>query len=195
MPAYRSREGRQHFLLRQCGDFIHAGSVLDVGCGEASLRGHIERYVGIDVAGNPDINFDLEQGILPFSNDSFSIVVCLDVLEHIQAAHEILMEIFRVSSDYVVISLPNEYTLYFRLRFLLGKSKKEFGSFPRNQHKWLASYNQAREFVGLYADKCGFAILREFPVFQYRRLNVVKFLLRYCPNLFASTYWAILKRL
>jgi len=194
MPVYTSRKGRQEFLLRQCKDFIYNKKVLDVGCGEAYLRARIEDYVGIDIAGNPDICFDLEQGVLPFDDNSFDLAICLDVLEHIQAAHKILEEIFRVSRSHVVVSLPNEYTLYFRLRFLLGKPKKELGWFPRNRHKWLASYNQAKEFIGFYAGRCGFKVSRDFPLFQYRRLNKLMFLLKRFPNLFASTYWVLLEK-
>jgi 2-polyprenyl-3-methyl-5-hydroxy-6-metoxy-1,4-benzoquinol methylase len=194
MPVYTSRRGRQEFLLRQCRDFIYNVKVLDVGCGEAYLRSHIKDYVGIDIAGNPDIYFDLEQEVLPFGDNSFDVVICLDALEHIQSAHKILKEIFRVSKSHVVISLPNEYTLYFRLRFLLGKPKKELGWFPRNQHKWFGSYNQAREFVDFHAKKCDFVILKDFPVFQYRRLNKLMFILERFPNFLASTYWAILRR-
>jgi len=194
MPVYASRKGRQEFLLDQCKDFMYDGKVLDVGCGEAYLRSYIADYVGIDIAGDPSIYFDLEQGVLPFDDNSFDTVICLDVLEHIQAAHKIFEEIFRVSNGHVIISLPNEYTLYFRLMFLLGRSKKEFGWFPRNQHKWLGSYNQAKEFVGFYARQCGFVIYKDFPVFQYRRLNKLMPVLRKFPNLFASTYWAILRK-
>jgi SAM-dependent methyltransferase len=193
MPAYESRKERQDFLLAQIRD-LKWESLLDVGCDQAHLRNRVDNYVGIDIAGKPDILGNLEQGVLPFPDGTFDVVVCLDVLEHVQAAHAVIEEILRVSNKYVVISLPNEFLLYYRLRFLLGKTKKEWGWFPRNQHKWLGSYNQAREFVHLYAKKYGFGILWEFPVFLYRRLNTIKFLIKHRPNLFASAYWAVLEK-
>ncbi|UCE35194.1 MAG: class I SAM-dependent methyltransferase [Deltaproteobacteria bacterium] len=193
MLSYSSRGERQAFLLSQFNDFVQ-GQVLDVGCGQAHLRNYVKGYVGLDIAGNPDVYFDLEQGVLPLRDGSFDTVICLDVLEHVQSAHEIIQEIFRVSGRYVVISLPNEYLLYFRLKFLLGKTKKEFGWFPRNQHKWLGSYNQARDFVAFYAKRSGFALMKEFPVFTYRRLSRLGFLLGLFPNVFATAYWAALRK-
>lgn len=67
-----------------------------------------------------DLNF---QPTLPFKNEEFDIVICKDILEHILDPLELLLEVKRVlkKEGYVVISLPNHFYLFSRLRMLFGK--------------------------------------------------------------------------
>jgi SAM-dependent methyltransferase len=66
---------------------------------------------------------DLEQGLIPFPNESFDIVICKDVLEHLVHPECILAEIRRVlkNDGYIVINIPNHFYFMMRLKILLGK--------------------------------------------------------------------------
>jgi SAM-dependent methyltransferase len=82
------------------------GDVLDVGCGMSPYRFLVDhkgaRYVGIDiletdgfgVANHAVVPFDGER--IPFSDDHFDIVLCTEVLEHVQNFQVLVDEIRRV---------------------------------------------------------------------------------------------------
>lgn len=117
-PAYRQylRE-----LDRAIGD---AQSVLDIGCGAASPLKDLPRRchaVGVD-AHRPSIEASRRDGIhdeyleqrvdeLDVPDDSFDVVVMLDLIEHFppDAAAELLATAERIARSRVVISTPNGF--------------------------------------------------------------------------------------
>lgn len=64
--------------------------VLDIGCGGSSL---VPGAVRVDLGGG-DVRADGRQ--LPFKDESFDVVLCLDVLEHILADFRLIREFVRV---------------------------------------------------------------------------------------------------
>lgn len=80
---------------------------------EVAKRHGIEVSVG-------DLN---ECPLLPFEDCKFDIVVCKDILEHILDPLTVLVEARRVLRDdgYVVISVPNHFGFFLRMRILLGR--------------------------------------------------------------------------
>ena len=95
-----------------------AGSILDVGCGPhglACIAPHVP-FVGADVAfdGEPApsmVPVVLEPGPeLPFCDDAFDTVLCLDVLEHVAPAQRapFLHELARVAARRVVLACPTD---------------------------------------------------------------------------------------
>lgn len=127
--------------------------VLDVGCREKNLKKYLDKnveYVGIDIAGDPDVHVDLEKGSIPFENNSFECVVCADVLEHIDNIHKIFNELVRVSRKYIVISLPNNWNVV-KVPVISGKSElKQYGlpkDEPKDRHKWFFNYTEASKFI------------------------------------------------
>ena len=87
---YHDRKTRNQFVASH---FRHTlgGSVLNVdGGGSNHLASFISpvSYTEIDIAGSPDIVFDLDCGSeLPLSSNSYDCVVCTDVLEHLENFH------------------------------------------------------------------------------------------------------------
>jgi methionine biosynthesis protein MetW len=109
---------------------------LDVGCGSgnsyaAELRRRGVSYVGVDVSSRA-VELARESGLnahviedaatLPLADESFDLVLCVEVLEHLFAPHEAAREIGRVlkPGGRLVVSTPN--VAYWRLRanLLLG---------------------------------------------------------------------------
>ena len=137
-------------LVEQCAP----RTILDVGCGEGLIgsylrrqrggsRGH--RYVGVDRSWqalkaaarlNPEADFfcaDLTS--LGFRRESFELVLCLEVLEHIPDPLPALAELRRVTSRYCLISVPHEP--FFRLaNFLRGRHLRQWGNHPEHLSQW-----------------------------------------------------------
>jgi SAM-dependent methyltransferase len=79
------------------------GRTLHIGCGPTSKRGD----VGIDVLPGPavDIVHDLDEFPWPVEDNSFRVVICEDVLEHLRDIPRVMEEIYRVSVDGGVIEI------------------------------------------------------------------------------------------
>lgn len=190
---YSSRMERAEFIAVNFSCCL-AGRVLDVGCGEALLKDRAPSHTGIDVAGTPDVFADLDCGRLPFADDAFDTIVCIDVLEHVEPLAQVLVDLFRVSKRYVIVSLPNMYALGWRLRYLQGQVlAKEYSLTPRNRHKWLPSFAETRIFVRAHMPP-GWHIAREFgyhPRAWWRVGSFYGLLLSRFPNVFATSYWGL----
>ncbi len=73
--------------------------VLDVGCGEKPYQPYFRsaaEYVGVDLEGNPhaDLHGPAEQ--LPVEDESFDLVLCIQVLEHVDDPARAVRELHRV---------------------------------------------------------------------------------------------------
>jgi 2-polyprenyl-3-methyl-5-hydroxy-6-metoxy-1,4-benzoquinol methylase len=72
---------------------------------------------------------------LPFHNNEFDLVTCLEVLEHLENYEKALAEIKRVTKKYVILSVPHEP--WFQLsNFLRGKYLSTLGNHPEHINKW-----------------------------------------------------------
>lgn len=137
-------------------------SVLDAGCGEGETLDRLGRYLpeavnGVDL--NPDSvaftakripggNFWVADILdLPFEDDSFDLVFCLEVLEHIPDPAPALAELSRVcrGGGDIVLSVPAEP--WFRLGSLArGNYLSGWGNHPEHVNHW--NPNSFREFLG-----------------------------------------------
>jgi len=201
---YNSREERAAYTCKKYGEFLQ-GRILDVGCGDAYLKELVSsECIGIDIAGKPDVVFDLEQGKLPFRDNSFDCVVCTDVLEHLEKIHDMFFELARVTRRYVIISLPNNWNPFIK-KILKGESDLKFYGLPvekpRDRHKWFFNYQEADNFIYKMAKKSGMnvVICEPYCPFEIRRpfINVLaKMILnekRY-NNIFTLALWSVLEK-
>lgn len=135
-------------LVRQTG----ATCLLDAGCGEGfGLRRLLDQaltfeYVGCDLSwsalrwGRQNLLPDLPASAadihaLPFADNSFPLVICLEVLEHLPDSAVGLRELARVSSEYLIVSVPHEP--FFRgANFLRGKHVQQWGNDPEHLHNY-----------------------------------------------------------
>ncbi len=94
------------------GFAVPTGSlVLEVGGGPGPLESFLPDYelMVSDVSGEHLGRFLLADGAaLPFADETFSVVVTLDTLEHVPSRYRaaFLSELLRVSSDLVMLSAP-----------------------------------------------------------------------------------------
>ena len=168
MKTYRTRQERAAYLWAKFAPVLK-GTVLDVGCGEAHLReliGH-GRYVGIDLHAAADVQVDMEQVALPFGDDAFDCVVCLDVLEHLEMIHPAFTELIRVAHSHVIVSLPNPFGQYWPLFFRGGGNADKYGlppDPPKDRHRWFFNYEEAKAFLITMAHRHNARVVQLMPV-------------------------------
>lgn len=135
-------------LIKETG----APRLLDAGCGEGFGLQHLlaqgvtASYIGSDISlealqwGRQNLLPGLPASVadvhhLPYPENAFPLVICLEVLEHIPDSAVGLRELVRVSAEYVIFSVPHEP--FFRgLNFLRGKHWGRWGNDPEHLHTY-----------------------------------------------------------
>jgi len=154
--VYIDRETKAKYVWLKYQPILK-GRILDVGADECYLKqylGEDAEYLGISLGGHPDQQVDLEKEKIPFPNNSFDCVLCLDVLEHLDNIYEVFDELCRVTRRYLIVSLPNPYAdFYNMLRFgdyRPGRPMKFYGlplDKAGDRHKWFFSNEEAEKFI------------------------------------------------
>jgi len=147
-PIQRMLLGRFQKKIRELVQQTDASAVLDVGCGEGFGIEHLNKhlphvtYVGGDFSaeammwGSTNLNYcatliNMDIHHLPFSNNCFPLVMCLEVIEHLPAPVIALQELARVSAEYILLSTPHEP--WFRgANLMRGKHKRALGNDPEH---------------------------------------------------------------
>ncbi len=95
---------------------------------------------------------------LPFKDDSFDVVLSLEVLEHLGDPGAALEELKRVAKKVVIVSVPHEP--FFRIGSLLrGKYVRTLGNHPEHIQQFTG--RKFRNFFSSYFDE--FKITGSFP--------------------------------
>ena len=155
---HKSKNPLQRFLIERffsslvsLAKPLNPKKVLDAGCGEGfSLNKLIINNVGEELEGIENSKEAIALGKklfpkakiklgsvydLPYETNYFDLVLCTEVLEHLENPQKALSEIIRVSKKYIILSVPNEP--FFRLaNFLAGKYIKSFGNSPGHINHW-----------------------------------------------------------
>jgi SAM-dependent methyltransferase len=147
--------------------------ILDAGCGEgfamrAVLGATGAALVGLDGSAdavrvaealNPGRSFAAgDLYALPFPSGSFDLVVCMEVLEHLDEPARGLRELCRVSAGWLLLSVPHE-PLFRGANFLRGKNLRAWGNDPGHVNHW--SHQGFLRFVAPHARVA--AARRSFP--------------------------------
>ncbi|KKQ27326.1 MAG: hypothetical protein A3H17_04220 [Candidatus Levybacteria bacterium RIFCSPLOWO2_12_FULL_37_14] len=130
---------------------LKAESILDAGCGEGFTINKLkENGIGKKIEGmeysKEAISFGkklfphltIKQGSvydLPYKDNSFDLIICTEVLEHLEYPIRALKEMLRVSKKYLVISIPNE-PLFMISNFLRGKNLSSLGNDVGHINHW-----------------------------------------------------------
>jgi SAM-dependent methyltransferase len=149
-------------LAQQTG----ATRLLDSGCGEGFVIKCLQQdkptivCVGGDFSAEsllwgranvkhsaPLANLDIHH--LPFPDDSFPLIICLEVLEHLPDSSVGLRELARVSSEHLLLSVPHE-PLFRLANFLRGKNWPTLGNDPEHLHNYTG--RSFRQLVGSVVD-------------------------------------------
>lgn len=161
-----------HDTVEKIFNALDRGSVLDVPAGHGALALRLKE-IGFDVsccdlypqifkldgieikAGNLDTR-------LPYENDSFSNIVCVEGLEHVENPANAIREFCRIlrSGGTLVVSVPNIMNIEERLRWLFSGYTSHFK--PLSAEK-LAATREAypgMEEIGLHVNPIGYSEVR-----------------------------------
>ncbi|HUD04433.1 MAG TPA: class I SAM-dependent methyltransferase [Patescibacteria group bacterium] len=141
-------------FFRNLVDFTQAktvDSILDVGCGEGfTLNSLKENGIGKRLEGIEYLQAAIDLGKktypdikiikgtiyeLPYKDNSFDLVLCTEVLEHLESPEKALKELVRVSKKYLVISVPNE-PFFMLAQLVRGKNWSRFGNDIEHINHW-----------------------------------------------------------
>jgi len=172
---------------------LKPSSILEIGIGNGLVsnylkqRGYNVTTMDIDPHLNPDVTASVD--CLPFTDESFDVVACFEVLEHLpyEKFTVSLKELHRVSQRYVVLSLPDAtlaYPLYIYIP-RIGEIRKLI-QLPRlktpkhvfdGQHYWeIGKAGYPPERITKDMKRVGFTLIKTYRIFEvpYHRFFVLK---------------------
>ena len=138
-------------LLLEQTKALHPNSILDVGAGEGftlealrkqkiakKLEGieYMEEALTLAKKLHPEVT--IKKGNiyqLPYKANMFDVVICTEVLEHLDKPKSALAELKRVCKKYLLLSVPNE-PLFTIQRILRGKNLLKLGAHPEHIQHW-----------------------------------------------------------
>jgi SAM-dependent methyltransferase len=153
---------------------VPKGRALDIPCGQGALAKRLSAQ-GFDVfCGDLDPGwYRIEgghfhqvnlNGYLPYKDQTFDCVTCVEGIEHLENPHLLIREIGRVlkTTGRVVITTPNIMNIKSRLYFLLRSYFDDFRHFsqPSDQRELLGLHINPIPFGELkyILNRCGFRI-------------------------------------
>ena len=172
LAAYQAKYHDSSFIVRYANTRFYqtidmlVGSIsprmiLDIGCGEGKVieqlhASHPSPSTGIDLdpariylakSQSVDIPFAVGNAQeLPYEDNSFDFVMILEVLEHVGEPDLVLREAYRVTSKYLLASVPNEP--WWRIGNLARlKYIRDLGNTPEHINHW-----SVRSFKTLISD-------------------------------------------
>lgn len=125
--------------------------ILDAGCGEGFILLDLMRnkigqfHEGVDNSADaiqlgkkmyPDLPIKLgDIYSLKYPDNSIDMLVCTEVLEHLDDPRRALAELRRVTGKYLAISVPNE-PFFVMANFMRGQYLAHFGNHPEHINHW-----------------------------------------------------------
>ncbi len=139
-------------LCENCARAFEAPRILDAGCGEGINAVLLEKRIPeakLTLLDTSEEALTYASGLcsarcayccasvtdLPFPDNSFDLVLCSEVLEHLDRPDLALSELLRVASGCVLISVPHEP--WFRMgNFLALQNVRRWGDPPDHLNHW-----------------------------------------------------------
>jgi SAM-dependent methyltransferase len=181
-------------------DALPRGTLLDVPAGEGALAARllkagflvlccdlyteIFRLEGVDIR-RGDLN-----GSLPYQDQEFDYITCLEGLEHIENPHQAIREFRRIlrPGGHLLTSIPNILNIEERLKWLLYGYTSHFKPLSREHLRGLSGEFGEMLEIGLHVNPISYAELRyslEKSGFRIARLYLDK------PKSRQWAYWPI----
>ena len=148
------------------------GTLLDVPAGEGALAARLLR-LGLDVRCcdlYPEIfrlpGVEIKRGdlshALPYADDSFDYITCIEGLEHIENPHQALREFSRIlrQHGHLILSIPNTLNIEERFKWLLYGYTSHFKPLSREYLKGLGDEFIGAEEIALHINPIAYPGLR-----------------------------------
>jgi SAM-dependent methyltransferase len=148
------------------------GRLLDVPAGEGALTARLaadgfevvpaDLYPELFKLEGLEINKADLDGRLPFEDDSFQTVVCVEGLEHIENPASAVREFSRVlkKGGTLIVSVPNIMNIEERFKWLLGGYTSHFKPLSRAALDRIAAESEYPDEVVLHVNPIGYAEFR-----------------------------------
>lgn len=168
IEKYKTKNPLKFFIIKKFIENIltevenkNPGKILDIGGGEGILAELIEKKLNKKVnildIDKEDIFFAKKYFNktviygnlynLPFLSNSYDMVICLEVLEHIENLEKSLEEIKRISSKNIILSVPNSFL--FRIGNIVSfKNLRRLGESP--DHKNYFNIKKINSLISQY---------------------------------------------
>jgi len=153
-PLARALNRRFLRALVRMAALVAPRRVLDVGCGEGIPLAAIERVRALSLCIGVDVELDLAHAarkntthssvclgnayVLPFEDRTFDLVMCCEVLEHLQSPERALVEIGRASRGFCLFSVPHE-PIWRILNMARGSYIRRLGNTNGHINNWTRS--------------------------------------------------------
>lgn len=119
-PNYLNRSQLEALLYTEIESVLrgHTGlKLLDLGCGkriyESCFARFVSNYVGIDMSASPSVDVIARGEQLPFASGEYDVVLCTQVLEHVDNPSTVISEIGRVLKPGGVVFLTTHGTMIY----------------------------------------------------------------------------------
>ncbi len=195
--------------------------ILDVGCASGKLGAYLKKeknaiVVGVDISKiaidqatkvlDETYCLNIEKDNLPFVKNSFDIIICVDILEHLFNPRKTLKKLkhYLKNDGYFVLSIPNIANIEIRLNLLLGKFNYQRTGILDNTHIKFFTQKTAKGLVqsaGLkilkidYTPGFSFFFLRHKYIKNSPFLQKIKyFLCKIWPTLLCCQFIIIAKK-
>lgn len=202
--------GREHYKIiwKFLSKIKKNQKLLEVGAGEDCILKYVLpkniHYSSLDMLGDCDFKIDLNKDKLPFKDNTFDILVCLETLEHTFYPDKIIKEFKRVTKNdgFFLLSMPNEYNFWLRLNYLFAIKKKQtdspFEVVSKLQHihrprvidiiNFFSKYFEIKKIDYLWqSKKCS-----KYDFFYYLD-KIINVLAKFYPSLFARVVVIVAK--
>lgn len=129
-------------------------TICEVGCGEGELlklirkqfpqaevyatdlsQTEIQKAEQRNQGGNIKFSVQNIEGLSKYQDKQFDLVICAEVLEHVNHPKKGLEELKRISKEYVLLSVPNE-PVWRLLNMIRGKYLLNLGNTPGHVNHW-----------------------------------------------------------
>lgn len=139
--------------IRAAGASGEVQSICEVGCGEGELlkilhaqypnaalfasdisEGEVAKAQK-NCAAQVHYSVQNAEDLSQYADNSFDLVVCCEVLEHLPNPQQGLSELMRIGKSYVLVSTPHE-PIWRILNTLRGKYLQAFGNTPGHLNHW-----------------------------------------------------------
>lgn len=192
-------ERRFHFVRDLVSPFAPK-MIFDLGCGNGYQAEILKKAIKGVVVNGCDISpaaikkaskrmdssyvWDIDSSDLPEDNESYDLVLCIAVLEHLYDVNHALKEIHRILrlGKHILIQVPNLSFWRFRLDIFLGKIPYILED-PRHLH----SFNK-----GFLVEKLAHLRFTEFHVYGQRQR--LKWLAYLSPSVFSENLFVLAQK-
>lgn len=187
-------------VLRFVSDLNKPLKLIDIGSQDSKLKEILPKnveYKSLDMAGNADYKCDLNNKKIPIKSKTFDVSVCLETLEHVFYPDKVIKEIERITKDkgFIIISMPNEYNFWLRIKFLFAMNNmtdEAFEMVSKNLHIHRPRYKDIVNFSNKNLN-----VIKIIPLWQSRSSTQSKFFffIDKILNLFAKIHPSLFSRL